>query len=231
MWTECPYKHKLVYIDKLPHFAGNEFTAFGSAIHKACEEVIKNKEISPISVFKSSFEEEIETLKATDLDINYSLLEEMRKQAENICNNFINEVEDFFGPFEVFSVEEELFQDIEEFTSYDRKFKGFIDAVLKTSDGKFHIIDWKTCSWGWNTQRKNDKITNYQLTLYKHYFSKKHKVNPNLIETYFGLLKRTASKNNVEILRVSSGQKKTNNCLTLLERSVINIERRVSFKT
>ena len=23
-WTECPYRHKLIYVDKLPYFSGNE---------------------------------------------------------------------------------------------------------------------------------------------------------------------------------------------------------------
>jgi hypothetical protein len=32
-WKECPYRHKLIHIDKLPYFEGNEFTAFGTAIH------------------------------------------------------------------------------------------------------------------------------------------------------------------------------------------------------
>ena len=39
-WKECPYRHKLIYIDKLPHFEGNEYTAFGTAIHNVCEETI-----------------------------------------------------------------------------------------------------------------------------------------------------------------------------------------------
>ena len=39
-WKECPYRHKLIYIDKLPNFEGNEFTAFGTAIHAVCEETI-----------------------------------------------------------------------------------------------------------------------------------------------------------------------------------------------
>ena len=29
MWADCPRKHKLVYIDKLKGFTGNEYTAFG----------------------------------------------------------------------------------------------------------------------------------------------------------------------------------------------------------
>ena len=154
----------------------------------------------------------------------------MREQAKPICNQFLSAVREHFGEFKVFSVEESLLESIDDFESYDKKFKGFIDLVLQTPDGKYHIVDWKTCSWGWTSQRKQDKTTNYQLTFYKHYFAKKHNIDPNRIETYFGLLKRTAKKNNVEICRITSGQKKTNNCLDALQKSLINIERRVAFK-
>ena len=27
-WKECPHRHKLIYVDKLPHFEGNEYTVF-----------------------------------------------------------------------------------------------------------------------------------------------------------------------------------------------------------
>ncbi len=70
----------------------------------------------------------------------------------------------------------------------------------------------------------------YQLTFYKHFWAKKHNVNPKLVETHFALLKRTAKKDNVEIFRVTSGDKKINNCLSLLEKSVINIEKGISIK-
>ena len=33
-WDFCPFYHKLVYIDKLKPFRGNEYTAFGTAIHE-----------------------------------------------------------------------------------------------------------------------------------------------------------------------------------------------------
>ena len=82
------------------------------------------------------------------------------------------------------SVEEQLFEEIKEF-NLDTKFKGFIDLVIKTPDGKYHIIDWKTCSWGWDAQRKSDKMTVYQLSLYKNYFSNKHNIDHKDIETHF----------------------------------------------
>ena len=41
-WQECPHKHKLVYIDEIKKFVGNEHTAFGKAIHDVCEKLAQN---------------------------------------------------------------------------------------------------------------------------------------------------------------------------------------------
>ena len=224
-WKECPYRHKLIYIDKLPNFEGNEFTAFGTAIHAVCEETIPNVSKHPIKVFEKSFNNELKTLKENGKQLNDKLISEMKFQATAICEQVLPAVKQYFGNFTVVSVEEELLEPITEFDSFETRFKGFIDMVIKTEDNKYHIIDWKTCSWGWSRDKKSDPITNYQLTYYKNYFSKKHGVDPNKIETYFVLLKRTAKKDNVEVHRVTSGQKKTQNSLKVLENAVINIEK------
>ena len=63
-----------------------------------------------------------------------------------------------------------LFENIKDFDDEKYNFKGFIDLVLQTDDGKYHIIDWKTCSWGWKSEKKSDRLTTYQLTLYKKFF-------------------------------------------------------------
>jgi ATP-dependent exoDNAse (exonuclease V) beta subunit len=224
-WTECPYRHKLVYVDKLPYFSGNEFTAFGTAIHTVCEMTIPGKSDKPLEVFERAFLQELETLKESGHELNENLVTEMRAQARPICEQVIPAVKDHFGEFEVVSVEEPLLESMDDIESYGRKFKGFIDMVIKTSDDKYHIIDWKTCSWGWSRDKKSDPMTTYQLTYYKNYFSKKHNIDPKNIETYFVLLKRTAKKDNVEVLRVTSGQKKTANSLKVLQNAVINMER------
>ena len=44
-----------------------------------------------------------------------------------------------------------------------------------------------------------------------------------MIETHFALLKRTAKKNRVEIFRVTSGPRKTENALGLLNKALQNI--------
>ena len=63
----------------------------------------------------------------------------------------------------------------------------------------------------------------YQLTLYKHYFALKHGIDPKNVETHFALLKRTAKINRVELFRVTSGSRKTENALKLLNKALYNI--------
>ena len=96
-----------------------------------------------------------------------------------------------------------MLEPIKEFDINKYDFKGFIDLVIKTKDGKYHIIDWKTCTWGWDSRKKNDSLINYQLVLYK---------------------------NKVEIFRATSGNKKMQNAVNLLKKALYNIERKAFIK-
>ena len=191
-WTTCPFYHKLTYIDKIKAFEGNEHTAFGTAMHTACEKVtLKPNKTDSKKIFLESFAREVESL--SHVDMNKKLVEEMKEQGVELAPLAVPALKEYFGNYEVISVEEELYEGIGEFSAAEFNFKGYIDLVVQTSDGKFHIVDWKTCSWGWDSRRKNEKMTTYQLTFYKHYWALKHDIDPALIETHFALLKRTAN--------------------------------------
>jgi|TARA_X000001388_G_scaffold41766_1_gene29386 ATP-dependent exoDNAse (exonuclease V) beta subunit len=221
-WVECPHRHKLIHIDKIPHFSGNEYTSFGTAIHYVCENIVTKDVPNKVKLFETKFLEELSLVEET----NEKLIDDLLEQGKNMVEHILPALKDVFVDYEVVSVEEQILEDIDEIDSYGRKFKGFIDLILKTPDGKYHVIDWKTCSWGWDSKKKTSPMTTYQLAYYKQYYSKKHNIDPLKIETHFALLKRTAKKNNVEIFRVTSGKKKIHNSLKMLEKAVINIERK-----
>ena len=224
-WAECPYKHKLSYIDRVKKFVGNEFTAFGRALHAVCENIVMTEveDVSGEDYFDASFRQELKALEPEELD--KKLVVDMQQQAHLIIPQIEPYLNAHFGSYEVFSVEERLYEDVHFVKPIERKFKGFIDLVVKTDDGKYHIIDWKTCSWGWDAKKRSDKLITYQLTLYKKFFCEKHDIDPEEVETHFALLKRTAKKDNVEIFRVTSGPKKTDNAAKLLTNAVKNIEK------
>jgi len=224
-WQKCPYYHKLVHVDKLKGFEGNAYTAFGSAVHDVCERILldghdDNSEL----LFESKFLKQLQSLgEETKAKFDKKLVTDMRSQGKEIVALVLEAVKEYFGTYEVVSTEERLYEPIKEFSEYEYLFKGFIDLVIKTNDNKYHIIDWKTCSWGWDSKRKTEPMTTYQLTLYKHYFALKHGIDPSDIETHFALLKRSAKTNRVELFRVTSGNKKTNNAINLLAKALYNI--------
>jgi hypothetical protein len=222
IWDECAYKHKLVYKDKIKQFLGNEYTAFGTAIHHVCELAVVDDKVDMLEEFNVKFLEELKLLTEKKVDLKKKLVNDMRVQGKNLLKYILPALKDNFSSFEVVSVEEDLLLPME---NTDIKFKGFIDLVIRTDDGKYHVIDWKTCSWGWDSKKKADRITSYQITLYKKFFALKHNIDPKNIETHFALLKRTAKSNNVEIFRVTSGPKKTDNAFNLLNKAVYNISR------
>tara|TARA_R110000851_G_scaffold104285_8_gene221909 strand:- start:34460 stop:35233 length:774 start_codon:yes stop_codon:yes gene_type:complete len=213
-WAECPFKHKLQYIDKIKGFTGNVFTAFGTAIHSVCEHIAKG-ELDPIDYdehFDLAF---LYELKKLDDKPDNKMITQMRQQGREISPSVFPQLKEHFGKYDVFSTEEMLYVPIEELT-YKWHLKGFIDLVIKTEDGKYHILDWKSCSWGWKAEKRSEKLVTYQLTLYKKFFCQKHNIEPSLVETHFGLLKRTAKENKVEIFRVTSGSRKTKSATKLL---------------
>jgi len=222
IWNECSWKHKLVYLDKLKGFEGNEYTAFGTAIHSVCENLVEDKITNGEQHFEEQFLKELKELPEKHV-LNKKLVVEMRTQGKELCQYILPALKEYFGSYELFSVEEQLFELHDDFKETEYNFKGFIDLTVKTPDGKHHIIDWKTCSWGWDSRRKTERMTTYQLTLYKHFFAKKHGIDPADIQTHFALLKRTAKNNNVELFKVTSGNKKTENALKLLNKALYNL--------
>ena len=73
-WAECPYKRKLSYQDRVKKFVGNQFTAFGRALHFLCENLVYDKVEDPEDFFNLSFEKELE---AIGWKISYHRLEDM----------------------------------------------------------------------------------------------------------------------------------------------------------
>tara|TARA_R110000824_G_scaffold92785_1_gene224797 strand:+ start:73 stop:843 length:771 start_codon:yes stop_codon:yes gene_type:complete len=224
LWKECPHKRKLVYEDKLKGFVGNIYTAFGTAVHLACEKGYTDNSNAEQrkEIFVESFEQESNAL---SLERN-SDWDSFKAQGLVLADEAVKITKQHFPDWEVFSAEERLYESIEQ---QDYNFKGFVDLILKKDD-KYILIDWKTCTWGWDARRKSDKMTVYQLSYYKNFFAKKYNIDLNNVETYFILLKRTAKKNRVELLRVTNGQKRLDNSKKLLTNALINIKKGFNIK-
>lgn len=214
---------------------GNEHTSFGTAIHHVCEVIVmdeyKARKEEGIYVFDleechklflEKFEESLKEI--PDFTPDSKLVEDMKGQALVILPHILPSLKKQFGfDYEVIAVEMKLYEPIATERGIEKKYKGFIDLIIAAND-KLHILDWKTCSWGWKREKKSDKMMSYQLTYYKNFASKALDVDPTDIKVYFALLKRTAKKDNAEIFEIPCGSKKIKNALKLLDQAVYNIE-------
>ena len=218
-WTFCAFYHKLTRIDKIGGFKGNLFTAFGTAIHDVCEKKLLQEDVND-EYFIQQFEKCVDKLD-DDIEIDEDLAIKMMDQGKAILPEIEDALNDYFGEYKLFAAEMPLYEPM---NGKDYRFKGFIDAIVVTPDKKVHIFDWKTCGWGWDARRRSDKMTTYQLTLYKHFFCEKFEIDPKEVETHFALLKRTSKGDKVEFFRVTSGPKKTQNALKLLDKALYNIK-------
>ena len=81
-WVFCAFYHKLTRIDKLSGFKGNEYTAFGSAMHSVCEKKLL-QEGADERFFIEEFKKNISLLDE-DIEINKKLVLDMVGQGKNI---------------------------------------------------------------------------------------------------------------------------------------------------
>ena len=238
-WHICPHYHKLTYIDKVTQFEGNIFTAFGKAIHTVCEFTLtspeKYREAGAIeALVKAQFLKELKALPEGEQQRakrDFKLKEWLVSGLE-IVPDLYRCLTEKFGKlgedWEVLKAEEQLYVPITEFTEAEKKFKGFIDLVVYSKkDEKIHLIDWKTCSWGWRREKKSDTILAYQLVFYKHFYARKYEVEPKDVDCHFVLLKRTAKAGKkAEFVRVTAAKKRTTDALNALTKALHNINKK-----
>ena len=235
-WLICPHYHKLTYIDKVKQFQGNIYTAFGKALHTLCEETLTKTEQyrsqdKITTLLREQFVKELKALPADEQKRaanDFNLQEWMDHGIEIIPDLYRSLVEKFgkLGEdWEVLAAEEKLYEPIANFTEAEKKFKGFIDLVVYSKkDEKIHLIDWKTCSWGWRREKKSDTTLAYQLVFYKYFYAEKYEVNPKDVECHFVLLKRTAKPGKkVEFVRVTAAKKRTADAMKSLLAALHNI--------
>ena len=229
-WTECTWRHKLLYVERVESFQGNEHTSYGTAVHETIENMLLHDIADPYEYFNNKFTEE---LNSAGIPSDTELASTMRQQVLGTFELVRPALDEYFSSkqgWSLVAVEQSLNEPITESKVGGYDFKGFIDLVLKDGQGHYHIIDWKTCTWGWNARKKNDILFTRQLVLYKYYYAKMLDISPRAISTHFGLLKRTAKKNKVELFRVTSGERKTKNSLDFLDKALYNITNKRYFK-
>ena len=156
-FNQCNLKYKYRYVDKYEEISRNKDALdFGSYIHKILE----------LGFEKTSLEDLLTI--AADCKKNYKITEEKDRHVETCLRNFLR-----FNASLTETIGVELVYEIKQDEKSDISLNGIIDRVVKSPQGEYLVIDYKT---GKRELKKHQLYQNHQMQGYAYAIHKLMKV-------------------------------------------------------
>ena len=200
----CPYRWKLQYKDKIRKFTSSIHTVFGTAIHEVIQHYLdvmyetsgaNADKINLEELFQEKFIGEYQKQYKSNKNQHFSSAEEMREFFEDgvgILDWFKKKRSKYFSKRGYHLVGCEIPIVIAPNKMYNNVlYMGYLDVVIyNEKTNTFKIIDIKTSTRGWRDQDKKNEDKQFQLLLYKQFFSEQYNVPLDDIEIEFFIVKR-----------------------------------------
>lgn len=200
----CPYRWKLQYKDKIRRFTSSIHTVFGTAIHETLQSYLGLMyNVSTVAAdgldmegtFQSNFINEYQKQYKSNNDSHFSSAEEMREFFEDgmgILTWFKKRKTKYFSKRGWHLVGCEIPIVIAPNKMYNNVlYTGFLDIVMyHEPTNTFKIIDIKTSTRGWGDKDKKNEDKQFQLLLYKQFFSEQYNIPIDSIDIEFFIVKR-----------------------------------------
>lgn len=204
MFTECPKKWSLQYREGHKQFTSTIHTVFGSALHEVLQhylDVMYEKSgaeadrINTYDMFEEKLREEYTTQYKKNKNQHFSNPQELRQffdEGIEIIRDFSKNKSKYFSKRGWWLVGCEVpIQVIPNPLKPNVVYNGFLDVVMyHEPTDTFKIIDIKTSRQGWNNKVKKNELKQFQLILYKKFFSELFGVDPKKIEIEYFIVKR-----------------------------------------
>ena len=205
MFSECPQRWKLNYIDKLRVFETNIFLIFGTAMHEVIQtwlEVMYNdsiKNADKLNLEQRLHDKLIEGFKKAKEEegkdpCTLEQLREFFQDGVDILDFVKKRRADYFSKrgYKLIGCEVPIDVDLRK----NVKMVGYLDIVILD---EFHntlkIYDIKTSTKGWNKWQKKDENKTQQLLLYKQFYAKQYNHPIDKIEVEYFIVKRRLWEN------------------------------------
>lgn len=205
IYRGCQHRWKLQYKDKIKRFTSSIHTVFGTAVHEAMQHYLDvayeksfaaaDREIDIQEYFQEAYINEYQTQYKRNNDSHFSSAVEMREFFEDgiaILEWFKKKRSRYFSKKGTYLVGCEIPIVIAPNKMLNNVlYMGYLDVVTyHEATETFKIIDIKTSTSGWNDYAKKDENKQFQLLLYKQYFSEQYGIPLDKIEIEFFILKR-----------------------------------------
>ena len=205
MFSECPERWKLNYVDKLRVFETNIFLIFGTAMHEVIQtwlEVMYNDSIK--NADKLNLEQRLHDKMYERFKIDKETYGKNPCTLEQLKEFFNDGVEildfvkkhraDYFSKrgYKLIGCEVPIDVDLRK----NVKMVGYLDIViLDEYHNILKIYDIKTSTQGWNKWQKKDENKTQQLLLYKQFYAKQYNHPIDKIEVEYFIVKRKLWEN------------------------------------
>jgi RecB family exonuclease len=240
MFNECPKKWSLQYKEGHKQFTSSIHTVFGTALHEVLQAYLT-------TMYEKSGAE-ANRLNTSEM-LEDALREEYKKQYK------ANNKQHFVKPEELSEFYEDGVSIIREFSKdkakyfskrgwhlvgvelplalhphaklYNVLFQGYLDLVMyHEPTNRIKIIDIKTSKSGWSKREKSDEQKQFQLILYKKYFSEIYNFPIDNIDIEFMIVKRKLYESEdfvikrIQLYKPASGKVKLNKVSKSIESFV-----------
>jgi hypothetical protein len=204
MYSECPKKWSLQYKEGHKQFTSTIHTVFGTALHEILQHYLTTyynqsgvvaDQINTSEMFEDKLREEYAKQYKSNNKQHFSNPIELREFYDDgieIIRDFAKNRGKHFSKrgWYLIGIEVPIYLNPHSKLS-NVVYQGFLDAVLyHEPTNKIYIIDFKTSTWGWGDKEKKNEIKQFQLLLYKKYFSELYNFPEENIEVEFFIVKR-----------------------------------------
>ena len=205
MFSECPQRWKLNYVDKLSISESNIYLVFGTAMHEVLQtyleilynDTAKNADLLDLNeMLRDKLIEQFKIAKEQD-DKEPCTKEELQEFFEDgvaIIDFVKKRRNDYFGKrgYKLIGCEVPINTKLKK----NIKMVGYLDVViLDEIHNTIKIIDIKTSTRGWNKWQKRDENKTQQLLLYKQFYAEQYNHPIDKIEVEYFIVKRKLWEN------------------------------------
>ena len=206
MFSECPFRWKLNYVDDLRISESNIYLIFGTAMHTVLQKYL---EIMYYDSAKNADLLNLEEMLRDEMILRFNQdmveeggkppctkeeLKEFFQDGCDIIDFFKKKRGDYFSKRGYKLIGCEVPIDVE--LKKNIKMVGYLDIViLDEISNTLKIYDIKTSTMGWNKWMKKDENKTQQLLLYKQFYSKQYNHPVDKIEVEYFIVKRKLWEN------------------------------------
>jgi hypothetical protein len=204
MFNECPKKWSLQYREGHKQFTSSIHTVFGTALHEVLQHYLTvmyeqsgaaADRLNTAEMLEEALRNEYKTQYKSNNNQHFVSPDELREFYEDgveIIREIAKERSKHFSKKGWYLVGCEIPIILTPNSKLQNiMFKGFLDVVLyHEPTNTFKIIDIKTSRQGWSKKEKSNEQKQFQLIIYKKYYSELYNVPIENVEVEFMIVKR-----------------------------------------